>query len=81
MRASTGTEDRVQRLGVKVRSSVPPRRAVREGVKNLHGSKPIPKSLYKALLYHGNKDASLIKQSEYRLSEMSINGIEKSSAL
>jgi hypothetical protein len=56
-----GTEDRVQRLGVKVGSSVPPRRAVREGVKNLHGSKTILKSLYKALLYLGNKDASLPK--------------------
>jgi hypothetical protein len=46
-----------QKLGVNVRSSEPPRRVVRNGVKNLHGSKTIPKSLYKAFWYHGNKDA------------------------
>jgi hypothetical protein len=34
----------LSRSGVNVRSSAPPRRAVRNGVKNLHGSKTIPKS-------------------------------------
>jgi hypothetical protein len=50
-------------LGVNVRSSEPPRRVVRNGVKNLHGSKTIPKSLYEAFWYHGKKDAYILASS------------------
>ena len=41
-------EQRIEwkRLGVNVHSSEPPRRAVRKGVKNLHGSKTILKCRY-----------------------------------
>jgi hypothetical protein len=38
----------MEQIGVNVHSSEPPRRAVRNGVKNLHGSKTIPESLDKA---------------------------------
>ena len=44
MRASAGTEVRVGEIGIIVRSSALPRRAGRNGVKNLHGSETIPKS-------------------------------------
>jgi hypothetical protein len=40
---------------VRGRSSSPPRRPVRNGVKNLHGSKTIPKSIL--FWYHGNRNA------------------------
>jgi len=33
--------------------------AITNGVINLHGSKAIPKSRYKAFWYHGNRDASM----------------------
>jgi hypothetical protein len=49
MRTSTGKEAGVEEICVNMRSSEPPRRAVRNGVKNLHGSKTIPKSQYKAV--------------------------------
>jgi hypothetical protein len=38
-------------LGVSVRSSSPPRKTVRNGVKNLHGNKAIPKSLLTAVCF------------------------------
>jgi len=41
-------------MGANARSSAPPRRTEKNGVKNLHGSKIIPKSP----IYHGNKDFS-----------------------
>ena len=58
-RSGQAREQRLEwkRLGVNVRSSEPPRRAVRNGAKNLHGSKTIPKSLYQAFWYHGNGNA------------------------
>ena len=48
MQTDMGTEARVEETGANVRSSAPPRRAVSNGVKNLHGSKAIPESLYEA---------------------------------
>jgi len=48
MWAGTGTEVGIEEIGVNGRSSKPPRRADRNGVKNLHGSKTIPKSHCKA---------------------------------
>jgi hypothetical protein len=47
---------------VSVRSSALPRRAVRNGVKKLHGSKTMSKSL----MYIGNKDASSIPINDER---------------
>ena len=59
MRAGTGTEVRVEEIGIFVRSSSPPRRVVRNGVKNLHGSKPMPKSQHKIFSYHGNRNIDI----------------------
>ena len=46
MWAGTGTEGRGEEIGIIVRSSTPPRRAVKEWPKNLHGSKTILKSQF-----------------------------------
>lgn len=56
--ASAGTEERVKKIGANMHSSKLPRRAVRNGVKNLHGSEAIPESRYKVFCCHGNKDAT-----------------------
>jgi hypothetical protein len=46
MEAGTRTEDRVEEIGVKVRSSTSPRRVAEEWRLNLHESETIPKSSY-----------------------------------
>jgi predicted outer membrane repeat protein len=51
--AVTGTEIDAVEFGVIGRSSPPPRKAVSNGVKNLHGSKAIHESPDKALWYQG----------------------------
>jgi hypothetical protein len=44
MRASTGTEARIEEIGINGRSSPPPRRAVGNGVKISTGVKPFLKA-------------------------------------